>query len=176
MCLFVCVCVLIRYKSIVFADVPGLLEGAHTGIGLGQEFLRHCERCNVLVQVIDGDSPDPLGDFHAIRTELELFSEGLSTKPFIVAINKIDIPEVLEKTKDLQVSCCCCSLALSFSLSDGLLFKNCPRDVVKSRNMADSSFGVLVHFFSTSLSSSAGVSRGERHRDAHDQRCGEAGR
>jgi len=96
------VCDKLGYKSIVFADVPGLLEGAHTGIGLGQEFLRHCERCKVLVQVIDGDSPDPLGDFHAIRTELELFSESLSTKPFIVAINKIDIPEVLEKTKDLQ--------------------------------------------------------------------------
>jgi GTP-binding protein len=96
------VCDMLGYKSIVFADVPGLLEGAHTGVGLGQEFLRHCERCNVLVQVIDGDSPDPLGDFHAIRTELELFSESLSTKPFIVAINKIDIPDVLDKTKELQ--------------------------------------------------------------------------
>ena len=96
------VCDSLGYKSIVFADVPGLLEGAHTGVGLGQEFLRHCERCKVLVQVIDGDSPDPLGDFHAIRTELELFSESLSTKPFIVAINKIDIPEVLTKTEELQ--------------------------------------------------------------------------
>ena len=96
------VCDKLGYKSIVFADVPGLLEGAHTGIGLGQEFLRHCERCKVLVQVIDGDSPDPLGDYHAIRTELELFSETLSTKPYIVAINKIDIPDVLDRTRGLQ--------------------------------------------------------------------------
>ena len=96
------VCDKLGYKSIVFADVPGLLEGAHAGIGLGQEFLRHCERCKVLVQVIDGDSPDPLGDFDAIRTELELFSETLSTKPFVVAINKMDIPQVLENTSDLR--------------------------------------------------------------------------
>ncbi|QDZ18715.1 GTP-binding protein Obg/CgtA [Chloropicon primus] len=96
------VCDKLGYKSIVFADVPGLLEGAHTGVGLGQEFLRHCERCNVLVQVIDGDSPDPLGDFHAIRTELDLFSESLAAKDFIVAINKIDIPGVLDRTRDLQ--------------------------------------------------------------------------
>ena len=91
MCVFVCV-----------FSIPIFTKGAHTGVGLGQEFLRHCERCKVLVQVIDGDSPDPLGDFHAIRTELELFSESLSTKPFVVAINKIDIPDVLDKTKELQ--------------------------------------------------------------------------
>ena len=59
----------------------GLLEGAHTGVGLGHQFLRHVQRCRVLVHVLDGTSPDPLGDFHAIRTELELFSPELADKP-----------------------------------------------------------------------------------------------
>ena len=59
----------------------GLLEGAHTGHGLGHEFLRHCQRCRALVHIIDGSSPDPLGDFDAIRTELELFNPDLISKP-----------------------------------------------------------------------------------------------
>jgi len=61
--------------------VAGLLEGAHAGIGLGHEFLRHTQRCKVLVHVIDGTSPDPIGDYNAIRTELELFNPALIEKP-----------------------------------------------------------------------------------------------
>ena len=53
------------FKTTVFADVPGLLEGAHEGLGLGHEFLRHVQRCRALVHVIDGTSPDPIGDFVA---------------------------------------------------------------------------------------------------------------
>ena len=59
----------------------GLLEGAHTGKGLGHEFLRHCQRARILVHVIDGSSPDPVEDFKAIQTELELFAEDLAVKP-----------------------------------------------------------------------------------------------
>lgn len=80
-------------QTTIFADVPGLLEGAHTGKGLGQEFLRHCERCRVLIHVIDGTSPDPLHDFNAINLELELFSPDLADKPQVVAYNKMDLPD-----------------------------------------------------------------------------------
>ena len=81
------------YRTTVFADVPGLLEGAHSGIGLGHQFLRHCQRCRVLVHVVDGTSPDPLGDYDAIQTELALFSPELAHKPQIVAYNKMDVPD-----------------------------------------------------------------------------------
>ncbi|KAG2484430.1 hypothetical protein HYH03_016740 [Edaphochlamys debaryana] len=81
------------YRTTVFADVPGLLEGAHEGLGLGHEFLRHVQRCRVLVHVIDGTSPDPIGDYSAINLELELFNPDLKDKPQLVAYNKIDVPD-----------------------------------------------------------------------------------
>lgn len=59
----------------------GLLEGAHAGIGLGHEFLRHCQRTRALVHVIDGTSPDPIGDYNALRVELQLFNPDLVAKP-----------------------------------------------------------------------------------------------
>lgn len=65
--------------------MAGLLEGAHAGVGLGHEFLRHTQRCKVLVHVIDGTSPDPIGDYNAIRTELELFNPALIEKPEVRA-------------------------------------------------------------------------------------------
>ena len=61
--------------------MPGILEGAHTGTGLGHEFLRHCQRSKVLVHVIDGTSPDPINDYNAICAELELFNPALAEKP-----------------------------------------------------------------------------------------------
>lgn len=76
-------------STTVFADVPGLLEGAHEGLGLGHEFLRHVQRCRVLVHVVDGTSPDPVGDFNAINLELELFNPDLKDKPQLVAYNKV---------------------------------------------------------------------------------------
>src|SRR5690606_4899008 len=68
-------------RQIVFADIPGLLEGAHEGVGLGLTFLRHIERSRMLVHLLDGNSPDPLGDFEAINLELRLFKPGLVDKP-----------------------------------------------------------------------------------------------
>ncbi|KAG1668961.1 hypothetical protein FOA52_001005 [Chlamydomonas sp. UWO 241] len=81
------------YDTTVFADVPGLLEGAHEGLGLGHEFLRHVQRCRALVHVIDGTSPDPMGDWRAVRLELELFNPALKDKRQVVAYNKIDVPD-----------------------------------------------------------------------------------
>ncbi|OVA11836.1 GTP binding domain [Macleaya cordata] len=83
--------------TMVVADLPGLLEGAHRGFGLGHEFLRHTERCSVLVHVVDGSGEQPEYEFDAVRLELELFNPELSTKPFIVAYNKMDLPEAYEK-------------------------------------------------------------------------------
>ncbi|XP_056168657.1 GTP-binding protein OBGC, chloroplastic [Syzygium oleosum] len=84
-------------STMVVADLPGLLEGAHRGFGLGHEFLRHTERCSTLVHVVDGSSEQPELEFDAVRLELELFSPELAEKPFIVAYNKMDLPEAYER-------------------------------------------------------------------------------
>ncbi|KAF8065613.1 OBGC1 [Scenedesmus sp. PABB004] len=81
------------YRTTVFADVPGLLEGAHEGHGLGHAFLRHISRCRVLLHLLDGTSPDPIGDYKAIQLELELFNPALLDKPQVVAYNKVDLPD-----------------------------------------------------------------------------------
>ncbi len=86
-----------RERSFVVADVPGLIEGAHEGAGLGHQFLRHVERCRVLVHLVEGASlePDrsPRADFEAINRELALHSPALAKKPRVVAVTKIDVPE-----------------------------------------------------------------------------------
>jgi GTP-binding protein len=84
-------------KSFVVADIPGLIEGAHEGAGLGHQFLRHVERCRVLVHLVDGASPEPgrepKADLDAIDRELALYSPELARKPQIVAVTKVDVPE-----------------------------------------------------------------------------------
>ncbi len=83
-------------RGFVLADIPGLIEGAHTGIGLGHEFLRHVERCKVLIHMVDGsggdEGRDPVTDFDAINQELELHNPKLAARPQLVAFNKIDLP------------------------------------------------------------------------------------
>jgi GTPase len=81
-------------RSFVLADVPGLIEGAHRGQGLGHQFLRHLERTKVLVHVVDvseASGREPAGDVEAIRRELELFERGLASKPQLAAANKTDV-------------------------------------------------------------------------------------
>jgi GTP-binding protein len=82
-----------RETEFVMADIPGLIEGAAGGKGLGHEFLRHVERTRVLIHLIDGLSEQPLGDFAAINAELAAFNEDLAEKPQLVAFNKIDMPQ-----------------------------------------------------------------------------------
>jgi GTPase len=82
--------------NLVLADIPGLIEGAHQGIGLGHEFLRHIQRTRVLIHLLDGMGDDPLIDFAQINTELALFDPNLSKKPQLVVFNKMDMPEVQE--------------------------------------------------------------------------------
>ena len=79
--------------SFVLADIPGLIEGAHKGAGLGHEFLRHVERTRLLIHVVDGLSADPLADYACINQELALHNAALGQKPQLVAVNKMDVPE-----------------------------------------------------------------------------------
>jgi GTP-binding protein len=83
--------------TVVLADIPGLVEGAAHGVGLGHDFLRHVQRTRVLIHLLDGLSDDPLEDFAQTNTELGLFDPHLAQKPQIVALNKIDQPEVQER-------------------------------------------------------------------------------
>lgn len=92
-------------KSFVMADIPGLIEGASEGVGLGHEFLRHVERCRLIVHVIDvsgSEGRDPIEDFKAINHELENFSMELAEAPQIVAANKSDMatPEQMERLRN----------------------------------------------------------------------------
>ncbi|MQG53594.1 MAG: GTPase ObgE [SAR202 cluster bacterium] len=85
----------------VMMEVPGLLEGAHEGIGLGHEFLRHAERARLYVHMLDGLSEDPVNDYRMINQELEQFSPAMAEKPQLVVINKLDVTEVREAQKEL---------------------------------------------------------------------------
>ena len=76
------------------ADIPGLIEGAHDGVGLGHDFLRHIERTRILVHLLDilpTDESDPVENYHKIRSELELYSTVLLEKPEVVVLNKADL-------------------------------------------------------------------------------------
>ncbi|UCH59336.1 MAG: GTPase ObgE [Anaerolineales bacterium] len=88
--------------TLVLADIPGLIEGAHQGIGLGHEFLRHIQRTKVLIHLLDGQAEDPLLDFAQINSELALFDPNLGDKPQVVAINKIDLPDVRKRLPDIE--------------------------------------------------------------------------
>lgn len=93
-----------RRRTFVMVDIPGLIEGAHQGVGLGHDFLRHIERTRALVHMVDGSSPDPLDDWRKINAELRLFNADLAAKPQIVAVNKIDITEVRSRMGELEAA------------------------------------------------------------------------
>lgn len=86
----------------LMVDIPGIIEGAHKGVGLGHDFLRHVERTSILVHVVDGSSEDPIEAYNKVNRELKLFNSTLHDKPQIIAINKIDIPNVRACTDKLQ--------------------------------------------------------------------------
>lgn len=92
-------------QSYVIADIPGLIEGASEGIGLGHDFLKHIERTSVLVHVLDvsaTENRDPIEDFYKINQELKDYNEKLQNKPQIIAANKMDIPTSLEELEKLR--------------------------------------------------------------------------
>ncbi len=88
--------------TLVLADIPGLIEGAHAGVGLGHDFLRHIQRTRVLIHLLDGLAEDPLADFAQINSELALFDEDLADKPQVVALNKADLPEVQARWPEIE--------------------------------------------------------------------------
>jgi GTPase len=82
--------------GVVFADIPGLIEGAHTGIGLGHEFLRHVERTRILLHMVDMTAEQPMESYETIQGELEAYGHGLADKPQILVLNKSDAVTVEE--------------------------------------------------------------------------------
>ena len=89
-------------SEMVLADIPGLIEGAHMGAGLGDKFLRHIERTRVLIHLLDGAGDDPLGAFATINRELKEYDARLAMKPQVVALNKIDLPDAQAKWKRVE--------------------------------------------------------------------------
>ena len=83
-----------REKDFVLVDIPGLIEGAHKGVGLGHDFLRHIERTKMILYVIDGSDPNPVEVFNKIKNEITMFNQKILEKPYAVLINKTDLEEV----------------------------------------------------------------------------------
>ena len=95
----------INHKEIVLADIPGLIEGSHKGIGLGDKFLRHIERCNTLIHLIDISEKDILGNYLKIRNELSKYDKKILKKKEIIIFNKLDLIDmgsVSEKLKEFK--------------------------------------------------------------------------
>lgn len=93
-----------RRRALVAVDIPGLIEGAHAGAGLGHDFLRHVQRTRVLVHLVDGSQPDVVASVQTINRELELFDPGLASRPQLLVVNKIDLPDVAARHADISKS------------------------------------------------------------------------
>ena len=91
-----------RGETFVMVDIPGLIEGAHEGIGLGHEFLRHVERTRVLIHLVDGSLDDPIAQYRQINAELSQYVSDLSRKPQVLAVNKLDLTDVSVLRDDLH--------------------------------------------------------------------------
>jgi len=91
-------------QDFVMMEVPGLLEGAHSGVGLGHQFLRHAERARVYIHILDGLAEDPAEQYEMLNNELSQFSETLARKPQIVVVNKVDVTEVREGKEEIAAS------------------------------------------------------------------------
>ena len=89
-------------RLFVLAEIPGLIDGAHLGRGLGHDFLRHIERTRMLIHLVDGSSASPLENMIKVNTELILYDSALAQKPQLVAVNKIDLPEVRARLAEIK--------------------------------------------------------------------------
>jgi GTP-binding protein len=110
-------------RSLVLAEIPGLIDGAHLGRGLGHDFLRHVARTKILIHVIDGTSTSPAEDMVRVNTELSLFDSALAQKPQLVVVNKIDLPEVWARLAEIEAvlsATGCKSFFVSAATKEGL--------------------------------------------------------
>jgi GTPase len=110
-------------REFVMADLPGLIEGAHEGVGLGDRFLGHTERCNVLLHLVDGTVEDAGEAYRTVRSELEAYGQGLADKPEIVALSKVDAmtPEAIKaQAAKLKKACKKTPLLLSSASREGV--------------------------------------------------------
>jgi GTP-binding protein len=89
-------------KTFVLAEIPGLVDGAHLGKGLGHEFLRHAERTKIFIHLIDGSSPDKIGNMNSLNREVALYKPEMVKKPQLVVVNKIDLPEVQARLPEIH--------------------------------------------------------------------------
>jgi len=96
--------VLLDDQELVFADIPGLIEGAHMGVGLGHSFLRHVQRTRVLIHLLDGMSATVMADFSQINTELALYDDNLKDRPQLVVFNKMDNPDAQARWPEIKTS------------------------------------------------------------------------
>ena len=110
-------------RAFVVADIPGLIEGAHEGHGLGHEFLRHVERTRVLVHLVDAvplDGSDPVANYRAIRKELELYSPALANRPELLVVTKLDMTGSTEAAERIQHELCREALTISAVSGKGI--------------------------------------------------------
>lgn len=89
-------------RAFLLADIPGIIEGAHQGVGLGEEFLRHIERTRLLIHVVDGSSEDPLRQWQQVNREMALYNPLLPEKPQIVALNKVDLLTSQDRQNEIR--------------------------------------------------------------------------
>ena len=101
-------------KTFVLAEIPGLIADAHLGRGLGHDFLRHITRTKMLIHLIDGTSPSPVEDMMKVNSELSLYDSALAQKRQLVAVNKIDLPEVRARLAEIGGSFAAAGLKVLF--------------------------------------------------------------
>jgi len=123
-------------RSFVLAEIPGLIDGAHHGVGLGHDFLRHAERTKLLIHLLDGTSKSPKADLKNVNSELALFNRVLAQKPQMVAVNKIDLPEVKSRIPDLEKELAQVEAPIFFI--SAATTKGVPRLMAKAAEMLDS--------------------------------------
>jgi GTP-binding protein len=124
-------------RELVIADIPGLIEGAHRGVGLGEEFLRHIERTRLIVHVVDLALADPIADIAVVDAELSAYGRGLLERPRLFALNKLDLFEARERAEAIATALGPEAIAVSAVTGEhvpellGRIFAACPpRDVV----------------------------------------------
>ena len=135
-------------KRFVVAEIPGLIEGAHLGRGLGHDFLRHIVRTKMLIHLIDGSSTAPVEDMVRVNTELTLYDAPLAKKPQIVAVNKIDLPQVRERLIEIKADFKAAGIpVLLISASEGEGVKSLTTEAAKllSKLGAAAEAGKVIH-------------------------------